>query len=1037
MSSDEHNSAGPNPGGASSGPAVLQSELDALIAAFEAKETRAQAGEFPSNSAATPDPLAGGAEVPVPVVVFSPTAADASDINTLIQRVTALQVPDPKPIPAQPEIDRVFAELSSVAETEDFAAKLPDRLPPLEPEIFDSDDTLTADIPGADATLVADVLSGETQHHSAKSSDALLDFEDDGPVPALGPDPMDELLAPITESSEVSAEMDAETRAEDEAAGLAAAAPIIDSVTQTTVIEDIGSENVAAVAAAVAAGPAVAGSEPVEAKTPAPKPAASAATPAKAAAASDGAAPPEAAGADAAKPSWLPPSPLAIMLEQPIRSAVALGVGVFAGVFTFAFLWSNPLRRHEVLAGEAAKELGLDRAVRTAESMMEQHDYIGALALITPALEGADPSEEHYADALFLRAQAMVRSAPEQLSESGANALHVAIDDAVEAGHEHPMTGEALMWKAQVYEREGNIPAARAELRGILENYGNVPGRDTALLAMAELELRTKRYEESLDAAERLVDEHPGSPLTARARIVQGDAYVARGNPKAARAVYMLATAEHPDSAMAMAAGERLGRLAVESGQPQAAIEELERRLDTATTVEGNDAVYLVLARAYRATGQLEKSRNILNEILQFFPESEITQAALVELSEVLDELGLHAEAGRMADHAAQRYPSDPDVLARVGRMLADRGQPLGAAEKLAAAYDAGARGPDVLLSAADYFFKGGALKEAQAAYARVVEEHGGSAEAMDAQIGWARAARGLGDLQGAFTRLEDLSAANQGRPSLLPVLQELASLYRELGLTGEMIETYGKVAGITDEPTPLAEAAQALIEAGAADEGLEVAKRVDVARLDPAQAYALLQAWGRTLLRGNADDAMALLMRAHEQYPDQRTAGGVDGTLRAALTLGRSAQARALVADLQQRVAAPERAADRPTFERAAIHYADFLFERGDYAAADEAYAMVTQPSAATDEAAAPSGDAAAVEVKAEESDAQQWSAYQRANAAYALGQLTGSLPMYDAVAASSSPYAADAKARAEVVRFELRRRGEPDPTAPAEATS
>ena len=863
--------------------------------------------------------------------------------------------------------------------------------------------------------------------------DAPLDFGDEEPAAAIEPDSMDEVLVPVEELPRAAAEIDEAARAEDEAAGLPPAAPILDSITQTTVIEDIGSENVAAGAAALAPDVAVAKPEETEAKASAPKPAASAAKSSKTAASGDSEAPSPAAAPESPKKSWLPPSPLTIMLEQPIRAAAALGVGVFAGVLTFAYLLNNPLRPHQVTAVDAAKELGLDRAVRTAQALMEQHDYKGAIALLATALEHTNPEDEYYADALFLRAEAMVRSAPEHLAESTANALHAAIDDAVAAGHEHPKTGEALMWKAEVYEREDNIPAARAELRGILENYGNDPARDAVMLAMAELELRTGRLEESLDAAERLVQEHPNSPLTARARIIQGDAYIARGNPKAARAVYMLATAEHPDSEVAMAAGERLGRLSVESGQPQAAIEELERRLDTATTVEGNDSVYLVLARAYRATGQLEKARNILNELLHFFPESEVTSAALIELSEVLDGLGLHAEAGRMADRAAQMYPTDPLVLRRAGQMLADRGQPLGAAEKLVAAYDAGAHEPALLLTAADYFMEGDLFEEAQSAYARVVEEHGGSAEAIEAQIGWARAARGLGDLESAFIRLEDLANANEGRPGLLPVLQELASLYRDLGLEGEMIETYGKVAGITDEPAPLAEAAQALIDAGAADEGLQVARRVDVGRLDPAHAYPFFQAWGRTLLRGNTDEAMTLLMRAHEQYPDQRTAAGVETTLRAALTLGRSAQARALVVDLQSRAASSDSATDRSAFERAAVQYADFLFERGDYAAADEAYAMIAAPSAQGAEIEAPAEDSS----DTPETDAQQWSAYQRANAAYALGRLAESLPMYEAIGASSSPYAADAKARVDVIRFELRRRGEAQPVQTVEAES
>jgi len=1027
VSADDIEKGGTPPEAPASDPAVPQSEVEAFVAAFEAKERRAQ-GLAPAESL---DPLAGGALRPTSVVAMVPSGTETSDMDSLIRRASIAADAELEASPPDSGIDGAFEELAEVAAAEPIVSNA---VTSSARERSDAEELLVPASPDSEAEQAMDETALGVPEDSSETVVAPLDFDSDERVSLVGADPMDEVLAILPETEPSVPEITAAERAGDDAAGLGAAAPILDSISDTTIIEEIGSENVAA----GAAGAEAAMLEPpkTEAKAPSPAPAAATVKSKKGAAATEATVPAPSAVEQKARWSWLPQSPLKVLLEQPIRAAAALGLGVFVSVLTVAFLSGNPLRRHEVAAGGAAKEIGLERAVRTAEALVEQHDYKGAIALISVAMEYAKPDEDHYADALFIRAEAMVKSAPERLREVDANALHVAIDDAVEAGHEHPKTGEALMWKAQIYEREGNIPAARAELRGILENYGQIASRDAVFLAMAELELRTKNYEESLDAAERLVSEHPGSRLTARARMVQGDAYVARGNPKAARAVYMLATAEHPDSAVAMAAGERLGKLALESGQPEAAIAELERRLDIATTVEGNDAVYLVLARAYRATGQLEKARNVLNEILEFFPESEITPGTLVELSEVLDGLGAHAEAGRMADQAAQRYPTNPDVLRRAGEMLAERGQPIGAAEKFIAAYDAGAHEAGVLLSAADYYLKGGAPKEAEAAYSRVVEEHGGTAEAIDAQLGWARAARGEGELEGAFTRLQDLANANAGRPSVLPVLRELASLYRELGLTGEMIETYGKVVGITDEPAPLAEAARALIEAGAADEGLQVAQRVDIARLDAPEAYGLLEAWGRTLLRGNADAAMTLLMRAHEQYPEQRTAEGVEGTLRAALTLGRGAQARALVVDLQSRAAAPEHAADRPVFERAAVLYADYLFGRGDYAAADEAYAMIDVPPVA-EAGAMPIETAAATTSSAEKSDAQEWSAYQRANAVYGSGRLAESLSLYEAVAASGSPYVADARARVDLIRFELRRRGAPDLSPAAEPVS
>lgn len=1010
MSPDEQNRE--------STPDTPQSEIDALIEAFEGKTRRVQLP--PAGSSSKIDPLPGGLSEPIPVVALSAAASGASDMEELIAQVGARES-EPREDAPEPTLDRALEALSSAA----AEATTQPGLTPLRRN--DENEILAGASADAELTESMDIPIAPI----AADEEVLVTATEDAAPPDPEPDGMDEVLAAVSEAAAEPADEpipagheDAEAAA-DTAAGLAPAAPVVDTVTQTSVIEEIGSENIAAGAA-----PEFAGKKPEEIAAQAE--AAPAPIPVKKAA-------PAQAGDSATetetvpKKRLLPPSLLTIALAQPARAAAAIGMGVFVGALSFAFLLNNPLRRYVPPSPEElSAELSLERAVRMAQAYIDQNAYTTAITLIDKALEHAAPGDEHRSDALFLRAEALVRTAPAGLNAATADVLHTAIDDAVEAGHEDPRTPEALMWKAEVYEREDNIPAARAELRGILKDYPESPARDAVSMAMAELEFRTGQLEAALDASERLLDEHPDSALAARARILQGDIYSARGNPTAARAVYMLATAEHPDTKQAMAAGERLGKLALESGNPQAAIEELERRLDTTTTVEGNDAIYLVLARAYRATGQPEKARNILNELLRFFPKSEVTPMAYVELSSVLEDLGLSAEAGRIAERATKSYPEHPEVLRHTGELLAKRGMPLGAAEKLIAAYDAGAHESVLLLDAGNYLLEAGATREAQAVFVRLTEAHGGSPEAFEGQIGWAHAARSLGDIEGAFVRLHDLSRANEGSPAQLLVLRAQADLYRELGLEGELIETYGKVAGITDEPALLAEASEALIDAGAADEGLQIAQRVDVGRLNAPQAYNFLNHWGRTLLRRSPDEALSVLMRAHEQYMDERTADGVHVTLQAALTLGRSAQARALVADLQARAARPEHAeeltAERAVFERSAVQYGDFLFQRGDYSAAEEAFAML-----------APKSVLALAEDAPEVSAAQQWAAYQRANALYALGQTTEALMAYDAVADSGSEFAREAKTRADLMRFQFRRRGEPDPTVsvPAEATS
>ena len=345
MSPDDIGNSGDKPGRTSSDPAVSQSELDALVAAFEAKERRAQGIESLASSGDTLDPLAGGTSRPTPVVALEPANDDASDIDSLIQRATAVRESGPGPGAAVREIDRAFAALSDVA-AEDDSSSLPlVTLPPSQLDAPETEELLFPTPPELDAALSSDDLAADAQDAGAGNLDAPLDFESDGPAAVTEPDTMDEVLAVVPEAPDAVAESGAPDKYADEAAGLSAAAPILDSISETTIIEAIGSENVAAGAAGAASEVAAAASPTAEAKAPK-----LVAPPAKS---PTGGAPPAAAVApvvptEAPKRSWLPPSPLTIMLEQPIRAVAALGLGVFVGVLTFAFLSSKQIGRAHV-----------------------------------------------------------------------------------------------------------------------------------------------------------------------------------------------------------------------------------------------------------------------------------------------------------------------------------------------------------------------------------------------------------------------------------------------------------------------------------------------------------------------------------------------------------------------------------------------------------------------------------------------------------------------------------------------------------------
>jgi tetratricopeptide (TPR) repeat protein len=336
----------------------------------------------------------------------------------------------------------------------------------------------------------------------------------------------------------------------------------------------------------------------------------------------------------------------------------------------------------------------------------------------------------------------------------------------------------------------------------------------------------------------------------------------------------------------------------------------------------------------------------------------------------------------------------------------------------LTAADRAGAEDPALLLSAGKNFRQSGDLERARATFERVVDRFPNAPESIEAAIESARTLYDGGQVGLALARAEQLVASTVGPSNQVPVLRALGGFYRELGLKGPIAETYGRVASLSDEPSVLAEAAMGLLEAGAWDEGLAVAERVEVGRLDASTAYRLLMRKGQTLLRVNPSEALDTMDRAFIEYPEQRTAAGDLNYLRANLATGRSARARILVEELYRDV--EQKQSDPKRLVTAAVAYGNFLFNRGDFRAASDAYAKALYPAYLSERI-----EGRPIIPLDEE---QHWAMYQRANALLNLSLFEDSLALYDQVATMNGPWTSEAKARASSARLELRLRGGAD---------
>lgn len=103
--------------------------------------------------------------------------------------------------------------------------------------------------------------------------------------------------------------------------------------------------------------------------------------------------------------------------------------------------------------------------------------------------------------------------------------------------------------------------------------------RDRALFAAAYLLYEEERAEESQPFFQRLLDEHPGSPLAPEAAVGRAESFFERGEMRAAVRYYQLA-AEHPGSPLLGYALYKIGWAHINLHEPAQAIGTFERVLD-------------------------------------------------------------------------------------------------------------------------------------------------------------------------------------------------------------------------------------------------------------------------------------------------------------------------------------------------------------------------------------------------------------------------------------------------------------------------
>lgn len=708
---------------------------------------------------------------------------------------------------------------------------------------------------------------------------------------------------------------------------------------------------------------------------------------------------------------------LKFLSKHGARAVASLAAGLLVAGGTFFWLYARQTRTPDLAVLVTQRGNAVEEAMDAARKMIDEGEYERAATTLAAAIEAAPMGRER-TDAAYLRLEALYKAVPNNAPLSRYDAVQTEIDAVLSSAPDHPRVSDALHWKALLHER-GELPFAALEAyERLIERYPDAHDMDETLVEAARLALDLGAPDKAARFADALVQRFPGSPRFAEAKLLQGDAYARTGQPDAARQLYGESLERSEDPVMRTEASLRLGRLTYDEGNYAAAIAQIRDYLSKTTTAEGNDAAYLLLAQALRKTGQHAEARTVLNDLLRFFPESKKAPNAYVELSQTLESLGERKAALLIAREGETHFPTNPEILKNLGELLGIDGNPFSAATTLIAADEAGAADPTILLTAARHLRTAGILDEAERTYRRLLESYGGSAESFVGGVELAQLYHERGDSKRAIERLENIALATEGSPQQLPALLAMADIYEELGLTTRAAQASEKAAGLTDDPQVLARAAAALIKSGGLTQGQAIVQRIDLAQVPPREAYQLLSALGSALLGVDPPRGIEALEEAYVNYPSERVALNDLALVRAYVAADRASAARRVVMDM---VAGAEgRPENALPLLNAATAWGDYLYEQGDYRAASDAYLIADNAGAA---AAAPgSGTTPSTDMA--------WARYQRANALFKLNELKAALALFEEIAQGNAIWAREAASKADIVRLQLRLRGETVPS-------
>jgi TolA-binding protein len=382
----------------------------------------------------------------------------------------------------------------------------------------------------------------------------------------------------------------------------------------------------------------------------------------------------------------------------------------------------------------------------------------------------------------------------------------------------HP---EALYRRGGVYFQMQEYDEARASYEQLLSMYPGHPRVPRTQYGIGDAYFNMGNLDAAVDAYQTVLEAYPNSDVFSDAASSIQYAFVVQDNPDGAQALIDDIAGRIDDPERSDALRFRVAEATYQSGDTEAAMQQLRQFVRTAATDAYLPEAYFLLGRGYADQRQQQEAQTFFEQLIDSYPDHPRVPEAALRLGEMYEQDEQYSQAVnaymRAGDHP--EAPTDVVARARYGEAMAllQQGRANDAEQllrQIVRAQDSERLVASARLGLARIAEENGSLDEAQRLYRQVAEADADDESEAEARYRLGRLLRQSGNPNQAITELERIPALFSGYPSWIArSYLEQARAYEQLGQNGEAQRLYDRVISRYGD-TPFAEEARTAREA-------------------------------------------------------------------------------------------------------------------------------------------------------------------------------------------------------------------------------